>query len=535
MVWKILRPYYWMLDRKVRALNKMVVVIVVTLVGIGGQWLYNTQGQDYLARLGSEEVGASIASFLPLGLGLFLLFALLGLGDMMGQLYLASDLELLIIAPIPNRTIFVVKLLQCSRATWGPGLACSAFLLALATAQKVSPLTYPLVLTLMVGTMTLTTALVMGLVILLARFIPPQKVRSWIPVAATLTTTILALSSQWIAQWLLTQSKLTQYFSQVFFNVGQLTLLTGGMSSLALMATLGVYQIFNIAFYEGWNRFREVPTQRTNVSASRDISRWVQVLPSPLRQLLIKEWLQLRRDPRNLLNLVQPFMPIIMVLVLFWGAGRGNPDLRPLLFWFILIFLPLFLAPAPIGTSLMSVAQEGDNIDLLRSTPTLVVNTLRAKFLATWVPMALIWSIGLIFAGLVLRLSLGQTIFLVTSAVLGLAGASAVTTAIGGLLADFSVAQVKQRIPTYAGYLVMGVNLAFVLLTMVMVAGLGFYLFPASSETIHQMLTAYSDESQTSIAAGILLAPVNLHLLFWVGVKLLWDAAIRRLEHWERT
>ena len=44
------------------------------------------------------------------------------------------------------------------------------------------------------------------------------------------------------------------------------------------------------------------------------------------------------------------------------------------------------------------------------------------------------------------------------------------------------------------------------------------------------------DESQTtSAAAGLLLAPLNIQVLFWWGVKLLWNAAVRRLEGWEKT
>ena len=37
MVWKILRPHYWILDRKVRTTNRTVVIALILLLGFGGQ------------------------------------------------------------------------------------------------------------------------------------------------------------------------------------------------------------------------------------------------------------------------------------------------------------------------------------------------------------------------------------------------------------------------------------------------------------------------------------------------------------------
>jgi hypothetical protein len=90
--------------------------------------------RDNLALLNSEQAVTVIASFLPYGLFLLLMFAMLGVGDVMHQLCLTSDLELLMIAPVPYRTIFLVKLMQCSWATFIPAFGFGALLLALGLA-----------------------------------------------------------------------------------------------------------------------------------------------------------------------------------------------------------------------------------------------------------------------------------------------------------------------------------------------------------------------------------------------------------------
>ena len=51
MIWKILRPRFWMLDRSVRRLNRFVVGALFLLLGLGGNWLYNNLLLPNLALL----------------------------------------------------------------------------------------------------------------------------------------------------------------------------------------------------------------------------------------------------------------------------------------------------------------------------------------------------------------------------------------------------------------------------------------------------------------------------------------------------
>jgi hypothetical protein len=181
MIWKILRPHYWVLDRMVRNTNRMIIIALLVLPIFGVQWVYDNLIVDNLAILNSDQAVTAIATFLPLGLIALLVFAMLGVGDVMHQLYLTSDLELLMVAPIPSRAIYLVKFLGCSRATYIPALGIGASLMLLGIARGATVGYHLLVGSLILAAMMLTTALVMILVILLARFLPAQKVRSWMP------------------------------------------------------------------------------------------------------------------------------------------------------------------------------------------------------------------------------------------------------------------------------------------------------------------------------------------------------------------
>jgi hypothetical protein len=540
MVWKVLRPQVWLLDRKVRAVNRAVVAALFLLLGFGGQWVYTNVIRDNLALLATEEGVAFIASSLPLGLALLLLFGMLGVGDVMHQLYLTSSVEVLLVAPVASRTIFAVKLLQSSRATLIPATGFGVFLVALGLARGAPASYYVLLVLLLLAAMALITALVMTLVILLARLLPPQKVRAWMPVVLVMATFALGLGQQPAAQWFAGQDDLITFLTQALLNPGQLGLVVAGLGGLALVSSLAAYRIFDTAFHEGWDRFREVPTQPKPVSpAARrrwGMSRLVRPLPAPLRFFLVKEWLELRRDPQGLISLSQPLIVVVaVVLIPVLSSGGDSEVLQPLLFLSLLMFLALLLGMVPVGSSLMAIAQEGRRLALLRSLPISMSALLQGKFWATWVPMALSWALVFLAAGIWLRFPLWQIGFLVGITTWGLAGAAAATVAMGGLAVDFKAEELRQRTPTLTSYLVMALNAIFVLLAM----GTGLWLVARlvpDSSVVQALQTLAGSPLVGWIFAGNLWVPLVLassQIVFWAGVGALWAAAVRRLDAWE--
>jgi hypothetical protein len=120
-------------------------------------------------------------------------------------------------------------------------------------------------------------------------------------------------------------------------------------------------------------------------------------------------------------------------------------------------------------------------------------------------------------------------------AIWGLAGTSVATMAIGGLKVDFTAEDLKQRIPTVTSYMMMGLNLIFVFLTMVAFVWLMIRLFPDYPDVL--AIQALSDFPVIGwFFSPSPLIPLSLlggQVIFWVGVKVIWSAAVRRLESWE--
>ena len=539
MVLRILRPQYWILDRQVRNTNRLVVVALILLPMFGGQWLYENLIRDNLALLRSDQAVTAIASFLPLSLFFFLLFAMLGIGDVMHQLYLASDLELLMIAPVRYRIIFMVKFIQCGRSTLLPALGLGAFLFALGWAWNATVSYYLLSVLLILATMILATAMIMIFVILLARLLPAQKIQSWMPMLVVLATFSLILVQQPATAWFLGQAGLITRLAEGLLDPEELGRVVVGFGTLSLLTSVAASQIFDIAFHEGWNRFREVTTRQAHLSPVTrrpwEVSQWIRSLTTPLSQLLVKEWLELRRNPRGLINLAQPIVLVVaMVLLPAIRSGTVRDTLQPLLFGFMMM-LALFIGILPIGTSLMAFAQEGRRMTLFRVAPISMSDVLKGKFWATWTPMALSWTVVLIIAGIWLQFPLWQIGFLVSMTILGLAGASRMTTAVGGLSVDFTAEELKQRISLGVSYLLMGINSIYMLLTIATFVWFMIRLFVGSLVVAAIQALAgfgvvgwlFSDSWWGPIAL------LTGQMAFWIGVKVLWDAAVRRLETWE--
>jgi hypothetical protein len=530
MIWRIVRPQFWVLDRRVRQLPRIAIPLGVLLLGWGGQWVYNRFLQDKLAILSSEQGTAAIASFLPTLLFVFIFAAVLGLADILYQLYLASDLELLMAAPVPNSAIFVVKLMQCSRVTLLPAILSGGLLTALGLARQ-APAPYFLFAWLMLlGAMGTTTAAMMSLVILLGRWIPAQRARSWLPVALTLASMALIPLQQPIIRWLLGQSGLIAFLTRTLVELQPLALLTAGFGGMTVLTGLIAYRIFDQAFYNGWNRFQEVPSRR-RVRRRSVLPVLTRPLPSPFRFVLVKEWLVLGRTPQGLLNLAQPL--VMSTVVVTFGFAAGS-TMRPALFWMLLLFLGFYLTFSG-GTVQTAVALEGRNLALMQSAPVKASTVLQGKFWATWLPGALIWSSILLVIGLLFEFPHWQIALLVGTTLWGMSGASLAAAAVSAWTMNFTEQDPRRRLPAPAYWLIMGLSLIMAALTITGALWLVAHLLPQSDLTVQlQALAGFGVvRALVTDSVGPPLILLGGQLAFGIGVRALWVAGVRRLEHYE--
>jgi hypothetical protein len=140
-----------------------------------------------------------------------------------------------------------------------------------------------------------------------------------------------------------------------------------------------------------------------------------------------------------------------------------------------------------------------------------------------------------LIAGIWLQFPPWQIGILMTMAIWGLAGTSVATMAIGGVKVDFTAEDLKQRLPTVTSYMIMGLNLIFVLLTIVAFVWLMIRLFPNSPDVLAiQVLSGYPVIGWLfSTKPWFPLTILGGQLIFWIGVKIIWSTAVRRLESWE--
>jgi hypothetical protein len=116
-------------------------------------------------------------------------------------------------------------------------------------------------------------------------------------------------------------------------------------------------------------------------------------------------------------------------------------------------------------------------------------------------------------------------------------GSLLVTAAIGGLKADFSAKELRQRISALTSSAIMGLNLLFVLLSSAVSAWLILLLVPESPVAlVIQSLVNYGAMRWfTASNPWIPLYLAGGQVAFWIGARVLWSAAVRRLEKWEES
>jgi hypothetical protein len=530
MIWKIVRPRFWILDRRVRQLPRFLIPASILLLGLGGQWVYRRFLQDKLAVLDSEQATAAFASFLLSLFFIFIFAAVVGLADILYQLYLASDLELLMVAPVPSLAIFVVKLIQCSRATLLTALLSGALLTALGMAREARAPYFLFAWLMVLSAMGTTTAAMMSLIILLGRWLPAERARSWLPVALALLSVFLIPLQGPVTRWLLGQSGLIAFLTRALVEPKPMALLTAGFGGAALLTSLITYGIFDRAFYNGWNRFQEVPARR-RTGRRLVLARWTRSLPAPLRFVLVKEWLVLGRTPEGLLNLAQP---VVMSAVVGTFAVAGGTTMRPALFWMLLLFLGFYLTLSG-STAQTAFALEGQNLALMQSAPVRAGTIVGGKFWATWLPGALIWSLLLLIMGLLFEFPHWQIGLLVGISLWGMSGALLAAAAVSAWTMNFAEPNPHRRLPTPAYWLIMGLSLTMAALTIVGALWVVAHLLPQSSLTIQlQALAGFGViRALLSDSVGLPLTLAGGQLAFAIGVRALWVAGVRRLEQYE--
>ena len=454
------------------------------------------------------EFGAFFYSLPTLVLGgAFVGILFTSFGVLLQALYLAGDMDFLLTAPIPHRAVFVSKLLQAVLPNLGLiGLVGLPVLFGIGAAGGYSALYYPMVIAVMLALALAAAGLASMLVMLTVRVVPARRVAEVLGLLGAIVSIVCSQSGQLANYDQLSASQTTRalklaasldtswsplsWAGQGLMRLGEGRWLeAAGMLTLVLALSAAAFAAAlwtgERLYYSGWARMQAGGKKR---AAARPASwgRRVPGIPQAIQGLVVKDLRTLRRDLRNMSQLVTPLiLGIIYAIMLVRSGGVPDPGRGEAPAWAMEAMrtalsyggmaISLFIGWSLLGRLAgMGFSQEGRSYWLLKSAPLRAEDLLAAKFLVAYLPAsALGWGFLLILS-LLQRSAIGTTAFGMAVVALCLAGATGINIAFGVLGARMDWEDPRQMIRGSMGFLSAIVSLVYVPLSLALFLGPGF-------------------------------------------------------------
>jgi ABC-2 type transport system permease protein len=476
---------------KLRAKIGMVVLGLLILAGLGFafflSWLF-------LRFLNSPQLAQFMGNFSPLlesipvlvisASAVVILFT--SFGVLLQALYLAGDMDFLLSAPIPIRAIFITKLMQAILPNLGLVLLFGLpVLYGLGVSMGYTLLYYPLVLIVLVLMALAIGGLASLLVMAVVRVFPARRVAevlgflvaifsficsqsgqlaNYANVSADQATRLLSMTARLNTPW----SPLA-WIGRGLVDIGEGRWLSGfALFLLTILLASGIFAVSLATaerlYYSGWASVqvsatrkkgvppRKITTQLERAPATRATPLGIlldRAIPTPVRGIIAKDFLMLRRDLRNMSQLVTPLILGILyafMLIRSGGqapAGRGEAPaafmaLLQSLMTYANIALSLFVGWTLLSRlAAMGFSQEGKNYWMVKVAPISAGRLLAAKYLVAYLPtLSLVWLFLLIIS-LLQRASLGVLVFGLAVVALIMAGTAGINLAFGVVGANF--------------------------------------------------------------------------------------------------
>ena len=490
-VWKLLRlrvRITWNGFRHAKLRNK-IGILFICLMLLGFAYFILSMSRSLLGLMRSPElvqyIGVDTQSFLatiPV-LTLTALFTgtlLTSFGVLLQALYLAGDMDFLLATPVPIRAVFIAKSIQAVLPNFAfTSLFGLPILFGLGISSGYNIVYYPLVILAMIVLAFAAAGLSSLLVMLVVRFLPPRRAAEILGFMGAMLGFVCSqmgsFANSFGKDFNISGSRLTGIL--YLANTGWLPLNWAGLGLVALgeghwlSGFLLVGATFGFAivafwfalvtaerwYYSGWAGM-QVVTRKKLARSPRPAStntngiglRLARILPKPILAIVQKDFLTLRRDLRNLSQLITPviFGAMYTLVLLRSGgeppAGRGEaPE------WFINSFRTV-LAYGNVGMSLlvgwmllsrlagMGFSQEGRNYWMLKVSPIRVGYLLAAKFLVAYLPALGLGLIFLTVISIVQKLSILEFAYSLVAIIMCLAGMAGILLSFGVAGANFT-------------------------------------------------------------------------------------------------
>ncbi|HZD55536.1 MAG TPA: hypothetical protein VE136_02335, partial [Anaerolineales bacterium] len=266
----------------------------------------------------------------------FLVILLTSFGVLLQALYLAGDMDFLLSAPVQIRAVFISKLIQAILPSFGLVLLFGLpVLYGLGASSGYSLLYYPLVLVVLSALTLAAAGLSSLLVMLVVRIFPARRVAEVLGLLVGVVsflcgqsgqlTNYADISGQQASQALGMLSRLNSPWSPLAWagrglaDVGAARWASGlGLTLLSLGLASGIF-ILSLStaerlYFTGWANVQITPRRKKTPRTARPLdrkgsplSKLVEAnLPASVRGIFVKDLLVLRRDLRNMSQLVTP-------------------------------------------------------------------------------------------------------------------------------------------------------------------------------------------------------------------------------------
>ncbi len=465
-----------------RARFGYLFLLVIILVGMGFAFYLSWQ---LLKFIRSPEINSimgdlgSISSALP---GFVVTAAFVGLfltsfGFLLQALYLAGDMDFLLSSPIPIRAVFLAKLLQAVLPNFAFVLLFGLpVLFGLGFAGGYRWVYYPAVLLVLVAVASAAAGLASLIVMLVVRVFPARRIAEVLGLLVGVSSIICSQSGQFANYSDLSPAQTAQAFSalerfnsplipmywsgQGLVAVGTGSWLSG--SALVVVTLLVCGGLFMVSlgvaeklYYSGWagmqgslqrkrapNRVRN----RAASSRSRNWSYWV--LPQAVQALLKKDLLVLRRDLRNLSQIITPLiLGVVYTVMLLRGRSHGN-EVSDAPIWFqeaannLVVYanagIAIFVAWMLLNRlGLVAFSQEGASYWVLKSAPVSERRLLAGKYLLTALPAFALSGIFFVVISILRQSPTAVFLYGLLALSFCIAGAAGVSLSFGVLGARF--------------------------------------------------------------------------------------------------
>ncbi|HET7009825.1 MAG TPA: hypothetical protein VFI11_03535 [Anaerolineales bacterium] len=481
--WKLLRLrlLIWVNGfRRARTRDKVGrIVLLLFLAGVMGFVFYASKA--LLSFLRSPHLTSAVPNVnqfvdsLPvLVLGaVFLGILLTSFGVLLQALYLANDMDFLLSAPVPMRAVFLTKLLQAIVPNFAIIVLLGLPLLfGLGAEGGYHSIYYPLVVVALAALALAAAGLASLLVMVVVRVFPARRVAEVLGFLGALISILcsqsgqLANYSEMSGDQMRRAADLVSRFDSPWsplawagrglVSIGQGEWLAGAaMLGLTLALSGAAFYLALVTaerlYYSGWAR---LPSGKTRRRAARRAGAGVRRGLAPnveaaVRAIIIKDFTVLRRDLRNLSQMITPiiFGALYALLLIRSGgeppAGRGEaPD------WFmegfrdLLVYgdaaIALFVGWSLVGRlATMGFSQEGRYYWIVKTAPVGAARLLAAKFAVAFLPATALGWTFLVILSIARRVEMGQLMFSLFVVAACFAAASGVNLAFGVSGASF--------------------------------------------------------------------------------------------------